>query len=124
MKKLIPFAHPISLTFGLALGAVALLLGAPTVFPLLAQAETGTQFVLGMVVYCAGAELRGGVAYLLTLTLLVLMARGRTCVAFTSVAECQGFRSWLCSSWSFFSAGGQQAGLRVLGIEVALQGQL
>jgi hypothetical protein len=122
MRKLLPFAHPISLACALVLGVAALLLGAPTVFPLLAQAETGTQFVLGMVVYCAGAEMLGGVAYLLTL--LVMTARGRTCIAFASVAECQGIRSWLCSSWSFFAAGGQQTGMRVLGVEVALQGQL
>jgi len=124
MKKLLPFAHPISMACGLVLGVAAILLGAPTVFPLLTRAETGTQFVLGMVAYCAGAELLGGFAYLLTLTLLVVLARGRAFVSFASVSDCRGIRAWLCSSWSFFGAGGQQTGMRVMGIEVALQGQL
>jgi hypothetical protein len=124
MKKLLPFATHVSMACALLLGVGAFVGGASVVFPILARAETATTFILGLVAFCTAVELLAGGIYLLMLSALVMVLRGRAFVSFSPVEECSSPSAWLGSSWDFFGAGGQQKGLRVLGFEIAVKGGL
>jgi hypothetical protein len=124
MKKILPYAQLLSVTCALLVGISTFVRGAAEVFPVLARAETATGFIAGMVAFCAGVLLAGGVVYFLSLAALVTACRGRAFLAIASVSDCRGVSAWMCSSWNFFGAGGRQSGVRVFGLEVALHGRL
>lgn len=124
MKKLLPHAHPVALVVAMVLGMLTLMVGAIYVVPALARADTSAQLTYGLVAFSVATVLFGYLVYFLALTGIVLAARGRSFVAFSRRSSCRNLGFWLCHHWNFFSDGGQQEGVRVFGVEVALQGRL
>lgn len=124
MKNLLPHAHPVALAVALVLGMLTLMVAAIAVLPALGRADTLAQLTYGLVAFSAGIVLFGYLVYFLVLTGIVLAARGRSFVAFSRRSSCRSLGFWLCHRWNFFSNGGQQEGVRVFGLEVALQGRL
>lgn len=125
MKKLLPYAHPVALIVVMVVQSLALILvGGGKVLPALAQWDTPTQLTYGLAVLSAVIVLGGWGLYFLVLTGLVLATRGPSSIAVAPRSSCRSLSLWLCHRWSFFSNGGQQAGFRICGVEVALQGQL
>ncbi|KWA84167.1 hypothetical protein WL29_22660 [Burkholderia ubonensis] len=124
MKKLLPHAHPVALAVAMVLGMLTLLVGATSVVPALGRVDTAAQMTYGLVAFSAAVVLFGYLCYFLTLAGIVLAARGRYFVAFSPRSSCRTLGFWLCHRWNFFSEGGQQEGVRVFGVEVALQGRL
>ncbi|KVP75234.1 hypothetical protein [Burkholderia ubonensis] len=124
MKKVLTYARPAALVLAMALSAAVLVGGATKALPALAQADTVAKSALGLVAFSSAIVLFGWVVYFLALTSIVVAARGWSFFAFAPVSRCHSLGGWLCHSWNFFSVGGQQEGLRVLGFEIALQGHL
>ena len=81
-------------------------------------------------IYLAIAVLAGTVARALhlahttTLALLVLARRGSNAIGWARPSECCTLRSWFFSEWDFFGNHGRQTGVRTLGLELSVRGQL
>jgi hypothetical protein len=125
MKKLLPHAKPMSVCLAMVFGLAMYLIVAAPLLPAIAQhAGSASAFVFGLVGISAATVFFGCVVFFLALAALVVAARGRSFIAYTRVSRCNSLAGWLCASWNFFGAGGQQEGVRFFGLEVALQGRL
>jgi hypothetical protein len=86
---------------------------------------SGLEFypLAGFVVAISAAALMVGVLVrTLTLAAMVGLARGRAALEWCAPGECATFATWFGCSWSFPGASGWQAGIRVLGLGIALTG--
>jgi hypothetical protein len=125
MKKILPYARQLSMGMAMVLGLSTYLFVAAPFLPAIAQhAGSSSMFVLGLVGISATTVLFGCVVFFAALAAFVVAARGRSYLAYAKVSQCTSLAGWLCSSWNFFGAGGQQEGVRFIGLEVALQGRL
>lgn len=70
----------------------------------------------------AVALMTGVLVRALSLAAMVYLARGRGALEWCAPSECATFATWLGCSWSFPGAGGWQAGIRILGLGIALCG--
>lgn len=61
---------------------------------------------------------------LLLHSLHVRVTRGAGFTGWTRPSQCRSLSSWLSHDWSFYSKGGRQEGMRVLGFEIAFAGPL
>ena len=61
---------------------------------------------------------------LLALACAVRLMRGRVAVKWVLPNRCCSFSSWLAYEWNFIGKGGRHQGERLIGLEVALQGDL
>ena len=71
-----------------------------------------------------------GALFIFSLTRLLVLAtaarlmRGRAAVKWVLPNRCRSFNTWLACEWNFIGNGGRHQGERLLGFEVALQGEL
>lgn len=56
--------------------------------------------------------------------LAILIYRGAAFITWRSPRDCVSPLSWLAFEWNYQGLGGQQTGMRVLGLEVAYRGML
>jgi len=89
------------------------------------HAETlTTGALLGYVTANAMCAMVAGTAIgLVTLCLLVRVFRGNSAVGFARPSECTSLSTWAFTEWHHYGRG-YQVGLRVLGIEIALKGEI
>lgn len=83
---------------------------------------TGT--LLSYVTVNAVCALAAGIAVgLVTLFLQVRVFRGNRAVGFARPSECTSLSTWAFTEWRHYGRG-YQVGLRVLGVEIALKGEI
>lgn len=83
-----------------------------------------TSTLLGYVTANAVCAMAAGTAVgLVTLGLLVRVFRGSSAVGFARPSECTSLSTWAFTQWHHYGRG-YQVGLRVLGIEIALKGEI
>jgi hypothetical protein len=109
------------------IGATAVLgnLMAITVQVMQRHAETLTSgALLGHITANAVCAMVAGVAVtLVTLFLQVRVFRGNRAVGFAWPSECTSLSTWAGTNWHYYGRG-YQVGLRVLGVEIALKGEV
>lgn len=85
----------------------------------------GVWSMLGAMFAIAAATLfTFSLARLLALASASRLIRGRAAVKWVLPNRCRSFSAWLAYEWNFIGKGGRHQGERLLGLEVAMQGEL
>jgi hypothetical protein len=83
-----------------------------------------TSALLGYVTATALCAMAAGATVgVVTLCLLVRLFRGNSAVGYAWPAECTSLSTWAFTHWHHYGRG-YQVGLRVLGVEIALKGEV
>jgi hypothetical protein len=109
-------AYILAIIAALAAGCATLLHNVPQL------SESKDAFLYVMLLAGAATFFAMWTVLLLVQVGLVLLFRGPGFIDWVSPAACSSFSSWLGCSWHFFGKGGQQEGVRILGIGIAFQG--
>lgn len=103
---------------------LAMLAACSTLLELMPPPGTHRSALLVLALVAGAAVVALWSSALLLHSVHVRLARGPGFVAWAQPSACTSWGSWLSHHWSFFSEGGRQEGLRLLGIEIAFSGRL
>lgn len=122
LQLLIPVAACLSSLFvgGFLLGYATVFFEGHKVF----SEGSGVLVTLALASTSVATLLCGGLAGVVACALLTLLLRGPAAIAWVRPSGVTQVHHWVAGGWNFFSTGGRQRGMRVLGLEVAFEGHL